>query len=120
MDNIYTKLLGLTGLGAGVLYLLKYNFRKESRDYINEDGKIVWWLFIYSFVLHVLMALFGATLLFLLFDTSLLTEYKEYQLIGSIVGGLVARETLPIGLDLLIEEIEVFAKKRRKRRREED
>lgn len=116
MDNIYVKILGLTSVGAGVLYLLKYNLKKESKEYRNNDGKVMWGLFFYNFVLHVLMALFGATLMYLIFDTSLLEDYTEYQLTGSIIGGLITRETLPIGLGLLIEEIEIIVENRRRNR----
>jgi hypothetical protein len=117
MDEIHDKILLLTGLGSGVLYLLKATNKKETNKYKNKEGKVVWGLFAFDFFVHVAMAMFGATLVYLSFGTSLLSEYSEYKIIGSIIGGLIARETIPIGLDLLVEEVNEYVETRRKTRK---
>lgn len=116
MTDIQEKILLLTGMGSGLLYFFKTTNSSEVSKYKTEEGKFIWSLYLFDFVIHIMMALFGATVVYFMFELKVFMDMKEYQLLGSVIGGLIARESLPLILDLAREEIEVLVEKRRDRR----
>ena len=114
--EVQDKILAVTTLGSVSLYIYQSDLHSEASKYRDNSGKFVWWRFLIDLVVHLGMALFGATLVFYILDTATMVDYKEFQLVGSIIGGIVTREVFPILLDLLIEEIKSIADNRRKNR----
>ncbi len=115
MDNLDKVILG-SGVGATLLYWGRVLRNEEVNIYKSDDGKILWWKFFINFWVHIGVALFGAWLFYISFNLSALKEYAEYQVIGSVIGGLIAREILPLGLEFLIEEFQLVLDKRRAKR----
>lgn len=113
ITDIQEKILFLTGTGSSILYLFKTTNSNEVSKYKTSEGKFVWSLFCFDFIIHIMMALFGATVVFFIFELQIMVDIREYQLLGSVIGGLIARESLPLLLDLAREEIEVLVEKRR-------
>lgn len=117
LSDVQEKILITTGIGSGVLYLFKHSNQTEVSKYRDpEDGKFIWWKFFFDFVIHIAMAVLGASLCYLLFSTPIMEDFREYQLISCVIAGLISRETLPILLDLAREEVEVMIESRRNNR----
>ena len=107
------KVILITSFGSAMLYLFKNDIHDEASRYRDSSGKFVWWKFTADLFIHVGMALFGAIITYYIFETAFMVDYKEWQLVGSVLAGVVARDTLPIILNVLVEEVNYRAEQRK-------
>ena len=102
----------MTGILAASLFVLKHLNDDNLDRFKDGSGKIVWWLIMLHLILALTFSITGLLIALHAFDTwGLLSSYGEYKVVGSLVFALLARELIPMVLDMVLDFSHYYSNK---------
>ena len=106
------SMIAMTGVLAASLFVLKHLNDDNLDRFKDGSGKLVWWLITLHLILALTFSITGLLIALHAFDTwGLLSSYGEYKVVGSLVFALLARELIPMLLDMTLDFSQHYANK---------
>lgn len=112
MKDSVATMITMTGALSAALFVLKHLNEDNLAHFKDGKGKIVWWLVLTHLILALVFSVSGLLLAMHAFDTwTILADFVEYKIVGSLVFALLAREIIPMVLDFTLDLSQYYVDK---------